>query len=120
MRGGRGSYSGPAGGGNGVGGGKGTAGGGSVTPGGGAGTGSIPKPNIPTLPAYALETGPATEDPADWRKWWEFNQEAYLDLGGRLHGSLSLSEGGAGADEPTDYASYVRARLDKSLRALIE
>jgi HEAT repeat protein len=119
MRGGRGSYSGPNGGGNGVGGGKGTGGGGSVAPGGATGSGSIPKPNIPTLPAYALETGPATEDPADWRKWWEFNQQAYLDLGGRLHGSLSLGEG-AGADEPTDYASYVRARLDKSLRALIE
>src|SRR5690349_15984734 len=89
-------------------------------PGGAGSTGSIPRPRIPSLPTYALETGPTTEDPADWRKWWEFNQQAYLDLGGRLHGSLSLSEGGAGADEPTDYATYVRARLDKSLRALIE
>ena len=61
-----------------------------------------------------------TEDPADWRKWWEFNQEAYLDLGGRLHGNLSLGEQAADTDAPTDYASYVRARLDKELRVVIE
>ncbi len=119
--GGRGSYSGPGGGGYGggnSGGGGASTGGGSAQPGGT--NGSIPRPRIPSLPSYALETGPTTEDSADWRKWWEFNQQAYLDLGGRLHGSLSLGDQALGADAPSDYASYVRARLDKALRALIE
>lgn len=89
------------------------------TPGGATG-GAIPRPNIPSLPQWALAPATKTEDPADWRRWWEYNQDAYLDLSGRLHGSLSAAEESFDASGVAlDYPGFVRARLDAKLRELI-
>ena len=87
---------------------------------GGTTGGVIPKPRIPSIPFYVFTPAQVVEDPADWRKWWEYNQEAYLDLDSRLHGSLSLGEASPGADAPKDYESWARARLEETLRGVIE
>src|SRR5688500_16335755 len=69
----------------------------SPTPGSGAGRGTLPGgvgappknplsggPNTPLSPMSDKPTTPdagsVRSDPADWRTWWQFNSEAYIDL----------------------------------------